>query len=78
MALVYRLDKRGGFVVGDTATGHTSYAHPGSPLAADATEAPEAVAARMAGIANTNPVMLPADFLERYDERNWRLLEDAA
>jgi len=77
MSIVFKLDPAGGFVVGDTETRQTTYAHPRSPYAEDAVGAPGEVAARMAATANTNPVMLPPDFLVRYNEANWSRLRDA-
>lgn len=76
MAIVFKLDPAGGFVVGDTETRQTTYAHPGSPYAADAADAPERVARAMQGTANTNPAVLPPDFLARYNAANWSRLRD--
>lgn len=76
MAIVFKLDPAGGFVVGDTETRQTTYAHPGSPYAAHAVVEPERVARWMQQTANSNPLMLPPDFLARYNEANWSRLRD--
>ncbi len=52
MALIYKLDAHGGFTVGDTDTGATSYAYPTSPHATLARRLPDRVAADMAKAAN--------------------------
>ena len=75
--IVFKRDPDGGFVVGDTETRHTSYAHPHSPYAEDAAAAPVEVAARMVRTANTLHEALPPAFVASYDERNWSRLRDA-
>lgn len=45
--ILHHLDRKGGFTCGDTESGITSYAYPGSVNATAAKRNPEAIAARM-------------------------------
>lgn len=64
----------GGFVAGDTVTGHTAYAYPSSPHATKARTSPEKVAAEMVRSANDSASSAYVDVQERFDLSNWAKL----
>ncbi len=71
MATIYKFDAAGGFVVGDTATRHTSYALPSSPYARDARRAAETIAQVMVVGANAFAAVLPAWIVAERNALNW-------
>lgn len=67
----FNFTNEGGFVAGDTDTGHTSYAYPASIHAKQAKREPAKVAAEMmAGVHQTNPYCYP-EVVKTYDAHNW-------
>lgn len=64
--IVHKFDASGGFIVGNTATGLTSYAYPTSTHATEARRNARKVAAFMVGHERDSAIR--ADF----DSRNWR------
>jgi len=72
MMIVFKHDKNGAFICGDTTSRMTSYAYPTSANAQQARKAPMAIAADMlAGQTRQAGRMWEAD----YDYRNWTMLE---
>jgi hypothetical protein len=53
MAILFKLDAKGGFTCGDTETGRTAYAYPHSPNARAAKYDPALVASEMMANENT-------------------------
>lgn len=70
--IVFVLDAQGGFTVGDTLTGRTSYAYPTSEHATAAKKNPHKVAAKM--IANDALTTRIPRIHDDYDRINWLTL----
>ena len=72
MTQIYLFDQDCGFVAGDTETGMTSYAHPDSLFAGQATRKPGKAAAEM--LAATPPLLRRGKWGGAYDRSNWEVL----
>lgn len=74
MSIIHRMDKQGGFIVGDTATRATCYAYPTSTHATNARKFPEKVAHEMISQENKFRTDVPGFTGVENDTRNWSRL----